>query len=256
MNLDIVDYLIGGAILSVILIYALLRYKEERKKEKINYIPMLLSYLEKYDKEKEEFQKRADDFKEKLQDAKEKIEKLKRQIKEYKWKKSDIEKVKRLKGTEFETYFSGLFEIMGYKITEPPIYKDKNIDFILQLEKANICIDFIDYTKIKKLDDKYINILLEGKKKYKCKSLWIITNTEIDNNLMEKFIKNDINVISLNEILFIFPSIRLFDNYFDAKTVYHNYELLYKETYDEIIRRNTWINEIKEKLSKEQLKNV
>lgn len=82
--------------------------------------------------------------------------------------------------------------------------------------------------------------------------MWIITNTEIDNNLREKFIKNDINVISLNEILSISPSIRLFDDYFDAKTIYHNYELLYKETYDEVIRRNTWIEEIKEKLSKRQ----
>jgi len=53
LNLDIVNYLIGGAILGVIFLYALLIYKEEKKKEKINYVPMLLSYLEKYEKERE-----------------------------------------------------------------------------------------------------------------------------------------------------------------------------------------------------------
>lgn len=256
MNLDIIDYLIGGVILGVVLLYALLRYKEEKKKEKLNYVPMLLSYLEKYEQEKEEFQQRADEFKIKLQNAEEKIKKLKEKIKEYQWKKSDIEKLKKLKGTEFETYFSGLLEIMGYNIVEPPIYKDKNIDFILQPEKQNICIDFIDYTKIKKVDDKYIKTLLEGKDKYKCKNLWIITNTKIENSLKQKFLEKDINIISLEEIVSIFPSIRLFDDYFDAKTVYHNYEILYKETIDEVIRRNTWIEEIKEKLSKNKIKNV
>jgi hypothetical protein len=208
--------------------------------------------LKKYEEEKEEFKQRAKDFKEKLENAKEKLNQLKSKLKEYNWKKSDIEKLKKLKGTEFETYFSGLFEIMGYMIVELPIYKDKNIDFILEPEKHNICIDFIDFLKIKKIDDKYIKTLLEGKNKYKCKSLWIITNTEINNDLKEKLLKNDINIISLNEILSIFPSIRLFDDYFDAKTVYHNYELLYKETYDEVIRRNAWIEEIKEKLAQEE----
>ncbi len=256
MNLDIIDYLIGGTILSVVLLYAFLRYKEERKKEKLNYVPMLLSYLEKYEEEKKEFQERARDFKSKLENAKEKLEYLKNKVSEYKWKKSDIEKLKKLRGTEFETYLSGLFEIMGYQITEPPIFKDNNIDFILEPEKQNICIDFVDFNKIKKINPKYISKLINGQKKYNCNEIWIITNSEKNENLINLTKNSNIKILFLEDIIQFFPSIRLFDDYFDAKTIYHNYELLYKETYDEVIRRNTWIEEIKEKLSKEEHKNL
>ncbi len=248
MGLSLVDTLILLSIFLIVASYFLVRYREEKKKEKINYVPMLLSYLEKYKEEREEFQDRAENFKSKMEEAKAKIDKIKEEIRNYRWKKSDIERLKKLKGTEFETYFSGIFEIMGYQITEPAIYKDCNIDYILMPGKKKICIDFIDNTKIKKLNDRYINTLLEGKEKYNCDSVWVITNAEVDDQIKEKLFKADINLISLDEILAIFPSLRIFDDYFDTKTVYHNYELLYKETYDEVIRRNEWIDEIQRKL--------
>ena len=248
MSLSLIDVLILLSIFSIAAYYFVVRYREEKKKEKINYIPMLLSYLKKYEEEKEEFQSRAQNFKTKMEEAQKRINQIKEKLKDYRWKKSDIEKLKKLKGTEFETYFSGIFEIMGYQITEPAIYKDCNIDYILMPEKKRICIDFIDYTKIKKINDKYINTLLQGKDKYNCESVWVITNAKVDDQIKEKLFKADINLISLDEILAIFPSIRIFDDYFDIKTVYHNYELLYKETYDEVLRRNEWIDEIQRKL--------
>jgi len=253
MNLDAVDYIIGGAILVVVLGYAVFRLKEEKKKEKINYVPMLLSYLEKFEEEKKEFQERAENFKQKLKESEERLKQLKAKIKEYRWKKYDIERLKQLKGTELETYLTGILEIMGYNITEPAIYKDHNIDFIINLKEKKICIDFIDYTKVKKLGDKYLQNLIKGKEKYGCKTVWIITNAQLNEKQKKEILDKDINVISLDEITSLFPSIRLFDDYFDAKTVYHNYELLYKETYDEVIRRDAWIEEVQEKLNKTKL---
>jgi HJR/Mrr/RecB family endonuclease len=245
-----IDLIIVTVIFLSVGIYILIRYIEEKKKYKINYVPMLLSYLEKYQQEKEEFEERAESFKNKLKQSEENLRKIKENIKNYQWKKKDIEKLKQLKGTEFETIFTGILEILGYQITEPYIYKDCNIDNIINLEHRKICIDFIDFKKIKELDENYIKKLVEGKQKYGCKSIWIITNGDLSDNQKKLVLDNDINVLTIEEILKFFPSIRVFDDYFDEKTVYHNYELLYKETYDEIIRRNEWIDEINRKLQK------
>ncbi len=245
MNIDLI---IGGIILAVVLIYVLIRYIEERKKYEKNYIPMLLSYLEKYQEEQKEFEERAENFKFKLKQAEENLKKIKNNIHIYQWRKKDIERLKQLKGTEFETVFTGIFEILGYNLTEPYIYKDNNIDYIINLPNKKICIDFVDYKKINDISTPYINQLVKGKEKYQCNSVWLITNTEVNNDIKKLLLEHDINIISLPEIIRFFPSVKVFDDYFNEKTVYHNYELLYKETYDEIIRRNEWIDEISKKL--------
>ena len=243
-----IDIIIAIVIFLAVGVYILIRYIEEKKKYQKNYVPMLLSYLEKYQQEREEFKERAENFKKKLRQSQENLKKIKENVKNYQWKKRDIERLKQLKGTELETVFTGILEILGYKITEPAIYKDCNIDFIINLEDKNICIDFVDFKKAKDLNEKTIKKLLEGKEKYSCKSIWIITNTQLDENTKKLLLDNDINILTIDEIIRFFPSIRIFDHYFDEKTVLHNYELLYKETYDEVIRRNEWIDEINRKL--------
>jgi len=249
MKFSLIDILIISSIFLVVGYYIFLRYREEKKKEKINYVPMLLSYLEKFEKEKEEFIQRAEDFKSKLESSKRRLEEIRKKVDEYKWKKRDIERLKKLKRTEFETIFTGIFEILGYDITEPAIYKDHNIDFILTHKDKKICLDFIDYQKIKNLNEKYIETLLQGKQKYECTDIWIITNSKFSEKL-EKLIKdNCIKIMDIDDIIQTLPSLRIFDDYFDEKTIYHNYELLYKETYDEIIRRNEWIDEVNKKLA-------
>jgi len=251
-----IDLLIFSLIVVFVGVYAVFRYIEEKKKYKKNYIPMLKSYLEKYKEEKKYYQERANNFKEKLEIAKNNIEKIKKSIDSYKWTEEDIDELKKLKGTEFETVFTGILEVLGYQITQPSIYKDCNIDFIINTSKTNICVDFIDYKKAKELNEDTLKKLIEGKKKYNCKDVWIITNTEIDKENKEKIKEYGIKLITLEEIIENFPSIRIYFDYFDEKTVYHNYELLYKETYDEVIRRNEWIDEINRKIEKFQKSDV
>ncbi len=243
-----IDLLILSLIFTFVGAYAVFRYIEEKKKYKKNYIPMLESYLEKYTEEKKYYQERADNFKQKLETAAKNIEKIKNNISQYKWTDEDIVDLKRLKGTQLETVFTGIFEILGYKITEPAIYKDCNIDFIINIDDKNVCVDFVDYKKAKELDDDVLRKLIEGKEKYKCKDIWIITNTEINKDKKEKIKNHGIKLITLKEIIENFPSIKIYFDYFDEKTVYHNYELLYKETYDEVLRRNEWIDEINKKI--------
>ncbi|RUM60413.1 MAG: hypothetical protein DSY66_01365 [Persephonella sp.] len=251
-----VDILIIFIIASIIGSYAFIRYQEEKRKEKENLVPTLQNYREKYLKEKEMYKEKAEKLKKQMEEAQREFENILKNIKKYKWTEEEKEYLRNMKGTEFERTFTVMFELLGFKVYEPPVYKDKNIDIILELDnKEKICVDFLDYTQRKKLNEKYIKTLLEGKNKYNCKSVWLITNRFLDDKIEEEIYKSDINLFEFNQIVRFFPSYRLVDEYDENRTKFHNFEILHKETEDEVIRRETWIKEIEEKLEEIKRKN-
>ncbi len=251
-----IDILIAAAIFSIAGYYGYLRYKEEKKKEKINYIPMLLKFKEKYQEEQKQYEQKVKQLKQMMEEKEKEYQELKNSLYRYKWTNPDKEKLSKIKGTELESNFIVMFEVLGFEASEPIIHKDKHIDLIVEPREfsgdceSRICIDFIDFNAIKKIDKKYIDQFLEGIKKYKCDSGWIITNGKVPDELEDYIKENGIKVLSKEEIMELFPSLRVVNDYFENRNMFHNLELMYNETVDEVVRRKTWLMEIDEALEK------
>jgi len=254
MKVDIVDIALVSIIFAIVGYYVFLRYKEEKHKKEKELIPMLEAYKSRFLKEKQEYTEKAKHFKKLMEEAEKEWHEIKKNIPKYKWTDEDKKYLKELKGTDFERTFTVLFHILGFKTDEPPIFKDKNIDLIIQTDNKKICVDFVDFSQIKKVDEKYLKSLEEGRKKYNCKSVWLITNTDVDENLEKIIYKYDMNLFEFNQIVRFFPSYRIVDDYDRNRTKFHNFELLHKETQDEVIRRDYWIKEVEEKLKEAKSK--
>ncbi len=251
-----IDIFIVFIIASIIGTYAFIRYQEEKRRERENLIPTLKNYKEKFLREKEIYKEKAENLKRQMEEAQREFENILKNIDKYRWTEDEKEYLRNMKGTEFERTFSVMFELLGFKVYEPPIFKDHNIDIILELDDGQkICVDFLDYTQRKKLNEKYINELLKGREKYGCKSIWLITNRFLDDKIENYIYKADINLFEFNQIVRFFPSYRLVDEYDENRTKFHNFEILHKETEDEVIRREAWIKEIEEKLEEIKRKN-
>ncbi len=256
MNFDIVDIALVSIIFSIVGYYAYLRYKEEKHKKEKQLIPMLEAYREKFKKEKQEYKEKAEHFKKLMEEAEKEWHEIKKNIKNYVWTEEDKKFLKELKGTDFERTFTVMFHILGFKTDEPPIFKDHNIDLLIQTDTKKICVDFIDYTQIKKIDEKYLKSLEKGKDKYRCNSIWIISNSDLTPEEEKLIYRYDINFFGFKQIVRFFPSYRIVDDYDRNRTKFHNFELLHKETQDEVIRRDYWIKEVEEKLKEAKEKKV
>ncbi|SNZ09418.1 Restriction endonuclease [Persephonella hydrogeniphila] len=248
MKFDLVDIALFIIIFSIVFYYAYIRYREEKKKKEEQLIPNLKSYLEKLRKEKNEYSLKAEKFNDKIKIYSQKLKKIKENIGKYKWEKDDKKYLKSLKGTDFEWTFSFMLSILGFKVQETPVYKDKNIDFIVEIKGKKLCVDFVDFNQLKKIDEKYLDTLIKGKEKYRCNGIWIITNSKVDKETKKKVKKKGIYIWDYTDILQFFPSIMIVEDFYETETKLHNYELLHKETTDEIIRRETWIKEVEKKL--------
>jgi len=248
MKFDLIDVALLGIIFSIVFYYAYIRYKEEKKKKEQQLIPTLKYYLEKFKREKIEYRLKAEKFEEKIKIYTQKLKEIRKNIGRYRWEKDEKKYLRGLKGTDFEWTFSFMLNILGFKVYETPVYKDKNIDFITEIKDKKLCVDFIDFNQLKNLDEKYMEVLTEGKDKYRCDSIWIITNGKVDRQTKKKAVERGIYIWDYRDIIQFFPSIMVVEEYYETETKLHNYELLHKETTDEIIRRDTWIKEVEKKL--------
>ncbi len=244
-----IDILIFILILSIVSLYGFLRYREEKIKKKKNLIPSMLKLKEKWIKEKEAFSKKAEKLKEEIEKVKEEIERFKRNIGNHKWSEDDIESFKLMRGTSLQYYLSNVFLLKGFNVYDPPVYKDCNIDIFLEKDGKKICVSFADRVKIRKLDFSFLRKLKEGKEKYNCDEIWILTNSRIDKKLRSS------KLLNMNWIVENLPPVSVVDEYEYLTTKLHNLELMYEETIHEVIRRNTWIEEIEEKVKREMQKS-
>ncbi len=256
MNVNIIDIALVSIIFSIVGYYVYLRYREEKHKQEQQLIPMLEAYKEKYLKEKEEFKEKAEHLKNLMEEVEKEWHRIKSNIFEYKWTEEDKKYLKDLKGTDFERTFTVLFHILGFKTDEPPIYKDYNIDLIIETDKDRICVDFLDISQVKRLNEKYLQDLEKGRKKYRCKTVWIISNTDLPEEKEKLIYKYDMNLFGYNQIIKFFPSYRIVVDYDRNRTKFHNFELLHKETQDEIIRRDFWVKEVEKKLEEAKRKKM
>ncbi|MDQ7056859.1 MAG: restriction endonuclease [Persephonella sp.] len=257
MKSDFVDIALLLIIAGIVGLYVYIRYREEKRKKEENLIPNLEFYRDKFQREQREFSQKAERFKEKINKYEEQLKTIRNNIHQYRWNEDEKKILKALKGTEFEWTLSFLLRILGFNLYEPQIYKDGNIDFIMDAgEKHKICVDFVDRVAVKKLNEKYVDKLIKGKEKYSCSSIWIITNGIIDENIKKYLYTKDINSFEYRDIIRFFPSIRIVEDYYETQTKLHNYQLLYKETADEVIRRKTWIKEVEEKLEEARKKQM
>jgi len=250
-----IDILIISIIAFIVLYYVYLRYKEEKRKEKENYIPNLLKLKEKFIKEKEEFGKKVEELEQKLKEAEEEYHKLKENFRNFKWNDFEKERLKNLKETEFIWYFTNMFELLGFKVLEPKNYKENNIDIILRVEHIDkepeyIIVDFVDFTDTKNIDENYLKALSEGKEKYKINKVWIITNGNLTEKQKKMISDYDFNLFEYNNLITFFPSLDFVDKFYENRTKYHNFAILHQETKDEITRRDIWLSELEEKLKK------
>lgn len=247
-----IDVVILLVIASIVIYYAYIRYKEEKHKEEKMLIPTLESYKQKFLEEKEQFLKKSEELKNQLIQLEEDLKNLKKNFSTYPWTDSQIDYLKRMKGSEFEYFLSQSFEMLGFTVIDPPIYKDHHIDIILKYEDENkieyFAVDFVDYTEIKKLDKNYIKELIKGKEKYQCQKILVITNGQLTEQQKDMLIKEDINFFETDQIAKFIPSLNFFYRYDELRSKYHACEILHKETFDEVIRREHWLLEVEEKL--------
>ncbi|WP_029520528.1 restriction endonuclease [Persephonella sp. IF05-L8] len=248
MKPDIVDILIVLIIASIVGYYIYLRYREEKKKKEEQLIPTLNYYKDKFSKEKVEYSEKARRFQEKVKKYKNKLKEIKENVFRYKWNDDEKQLLRRLKGTDFEWTFTELLKILDFQVYEPPVYKDHNIDLLLKINDSLICLDFVDYQQAKKINEKYIDTLIKGKDKYKCQGIWIISNGLFDQKIKNYMINKGVQFFEYKQVIKFFPSIRIVEDFYEIETKLNNYELLHKETADEVIRRDTWIKEVEEKL--------
>ncbi|NPA52645.1 MAG: hypothetical protein GXO22_07095 [Aquificae bacterium] len=242
---NLIDTAIFGLIVIIISLYGLLRYKEEKIKENEKKLPELLKLKQKWIEERDSFEKKAQSLKEKIKQKNQQIKTLKSNLKNFRWTEEDIENFKFMRGTELQYYLSTIFLLKGYNVYDPPIFKDCNIDIIVEKNKEKICIAFVDRVKIRKLDFSFLRRLKEGKEKYNCKEIWILTNSTI-----EKTLKSS-KLLNMEWIIQNFPPPKAIKEYEALTTQLHNLELMYEETVHEVIRRNTWLKELEQKIQKE-----
>lgn len=250
--MSLIDIAIVSVILSIVSLYAYVRYREEKHKEEKMLIPTLQNYKQKFIEEKQQFLEKSQNLKQQLDDLRQQLQDLKKNLSLYPWTQSQVDYLKTMKGSEFEYFLTQSFEMLGFTVIDPPIYKDHNIDIILKYQDDTkteyFAVDFIDYTQIKKLDDKYIENLLKGKDKYSCHKVLIITNGQLLETQKKLLIDKDVNFFETDQIVSFMPSINLFFRYDELRSKYHACEILHKETFDEVIRREHWLNEVEEKL--------
>ncbi len=257
MKFDFIDVGLLLIIAGIVGAYIYIRYREEKKKKEENLIPNLQFYKNKFQREKEYFSEKAKTFKSKIEKYEKELENIANHKYRYRWNEDEKKILKALKGTEFEWTLSFLLKILGFNLYEPPIHKDKNIDFIAEVGQGQkICIDFIDRISVKRLNQKYLDNLTEGRKKYSCDGIWIITNGILDEKDRNSLYTKSMEIFDYRDIIKFFPSIRIVEDYYETQTKLHNYELLYKETVDEVIRRKTWIKEVEEKLEEARRKQM
>lgn len=250
--MSIIDTAILSAIGFIVLYYAYIRYREEKHKEEKMLIPTLESYKQKFLEEKQQFLQKSENLKNQLNQLKEDLENLKKNFLSYPWTNSQIEYLKKMKGSEFEYFLTQSFEMLGFEIIDLPVYKDHNIDTIIKYQDENkieyFAVDFIDFTQLKNLDENYIEQLLKGKEKYSCHKILVITNGKLTESQKESLIKADINFFETDQIIRFIPSLNFFYRYDELRSKYHACEILHKETFDEVIRREHWLTEVEEKL--------
>lgn len=248
----LIDFLIAGVIFFIVVYYAFIRFIEEKKKKEEQLIPTLEYYKNKFKNEKADYQIRADEYKERLNQIKQQLENLKKDISKYPWTDSQIEYLKQMKGSEFEYFLNTTFQMLGFEVLDPEYYKEFNIDSILKLEMDKkteyIIVDYVDFTAIKKVDRKYLEQLKAGSEKYNVSKVWIITNGEFDIKTKSMIFQFDYNLLDISYITKFLPSLNFFYEYEDLKSKFHATEILHKEMFDEIIRREHWLQEIEEKL--------
>lgn len=252
MFFDIFDLVIIGVIFSIVGYYAFLRYKEEKRKKQQQVIPNLRNHQEKFIKEREDYEKRANIYKEKMNQIKNELDSLKDNMKNYPWTESQIDYLKQMKGSEFEYFLSNVFEMLGFEVLDPEYYREFHIDKILKFENKGITeyimIDYIDFTQIKKVDKNYLKELEKGKEKYGINKVWIITNGDFDGDKVEMIYSFDFNLLDLPYITKFLPSLNFFYEYEDLRSKFHATQILHKEMFDEIVRREHWLSEVEEKL--------
>lgn len=252
MSLDLLDLVIVGTIAGIVVYYAILRYREEKKKQEAVLIPTLESYREKFTREKQEFEKRAVAYQEKLSMLRHQLENLKNNMADYPWTESQISYLRQMKGSEFEYFLNTTFQMLGFEVIDPEYYKEFHIDSILKYEDENrkeyIIVDYVDFTQVKKIDEQYLRELQKGKEKYGISKVWIITNAGLDEETTKKIFEFDYNLLDTGYITRFLPSLNFFYEYEDLKSKFHATEILHKEMFDEIIRREHWLQEVEEKL--------
>lgn len=252
MGLEILDFIIFSTIVGIVLYYAVLRYKEEKRKQEEQLIPTLEHYRDKFLKEKEDYKSRANLYQEKLFQLKQQLEELKKNITNFPWTESQISYLKNMKGSEFEYFLNTVFQMLGFEVIEPEYYKEFHIDTILKFEDGNkkdyIIVDYVDFTQVKKVDERYLKEIQKGKQKYNISKVWIITNGHMDDGLVKKIFEFDYNLLDTNCITNFLPSLNFFYEYEDLKNKFHATEILHKEMFDEIIRREHWLQEVEERL--------
>ncbi|MCX7760285.1 MAG: restriction endonuclease [Hydrogenothermaceae bacterium] len=252
MQIDVVDIVIITGIFMVVGYYAFLRYKEEKRKEEALLIPTLESYKEKFLKEKEDYILRAKSYEDKLEDIKIQLQDLKSKIALYPWTESQIEYFKKMKGSEFEYFLNTTFQMLGFEIIDPEYFKEFHIDTILKFEDEDridyIIVDYVDFTEVKKIDENYLKDLEKGKEKYSISKVWIITNGKLDESVVKKIYDYDFNLLDTENIVKLLPSLNFFYEYEDLKAKFHATQILHKEMFDEVIRREHWLEEVDKKL--------
>lgn len=252
MSLDIVDVGVISVIFMVVFYYAFLRYKEEKKKEREQLIPTLEFYKQKYTREKEDYTAKANSYQEKLHKIKEDLENLKKNISSFPWTDSQEKYLRSMKGSEFEYFLSTTFQMLGFKVLDPEYHREFNIDSILLLEdedkKDYIIVDYVDFSQVGKVDVEYLRQLKRGKEKYGINKVWIITNGIFKEEIVRKIYEFDFNLLDTTYIVKFMPSINFFYEYEELKNRFHATEILHKEMFDEIIRRNHWLEEVEKKL--------
>ena len=113
--------------------------------------------------------------------------------------RSDIRKVDKMNGHEFEMYLEHLFKRLGYKAKKTKGSGDYGVDLLLQRDKVTIAVQAKRYKN--KVNLKAVQEVVGGKGYYNADEAWVITNSFFTKSAQELAHKNGVKLINRNDLI-------------------------------------------------------
>jgi len=109
-----------------------------------------------------------------------------------------VNELKKLNGTEFEHYLSGLFKSHGYQVEMTPVTGDYGADLILHKDQLRIAVQAKCYSG--SVGVSAVQEALSGMAYYRCHSAWVVTTGTYTNNAIELATQSKIRLLGQSEL--------------------------------------------------------
>ncbi len=102
----------------------------------------------------------------------------------------DLGDYRHLKGHEFESYLSSLFEHLGYTVLQTPVSADQGADLIISLDEEKTVVQAKKQTK--NVANRAVQEVVAAKKYYKADSALVVTNSSFTQSAIDLALANEV----------------------------------------------------------------